>query len=411
VRPSYGYGVAFPDSKFDRDANPEARAAWAIDRDDMDRLDERVREIMAAWRHPGRHFGNAGIQGLRAALGLRVEVRTPLQFNFDEGDRRIVELTEDQAFVLAYITKLHRAAIVGPAGSGKTLLAIQLAKRLAAGENETLLTCFNKRLAQYLSQSAGTDRHLHVLQFHDLCLTLARQAGLDIPPPPAEPTEAPSYFDVVLPDLLPAAVEVLGPRFRAMVVDEAQDFLPEWWPKLMTLHTHSEDGYLSLFADSNQNIYGGSRPEALVDLAFPLPTNLRNSQSIHEFVSVFYQGDTAPKDGNGPGPPVEIISYHDDELTHVLLSVLKNLDEDGIPLRDVVVLTPDSAGATLLGRMKELNGFQLPEEPEPGQLLVSSVQSFKGLERPVAILAGSATKIRRNWPNTCTWAGPEPGIT
>jgi hypothetical protein len=128
--------VAFPDSKFDRDANPEARAAWAIDRDDMDRLDERVREIMAGWRHPGRHFGNAGIQGLQAALGLRVEVRTPLQFNFDEGDRRIVELTEDQAFVLAYITKLHRAAIVGPAGSGKTLLAIQLAKRLAAGRTK-----------------------------------------------------------------------------------------------------------------------------------------------------------------------------------------------------------------------------------------------------------------------------------
>ena len=47
-RPSYGYGVAFPDGIFDHDAHPAARAAWVIDRDDLSRLADRVREIMRA---------------------------------------------------------------------------------------------------------------------------------------------------------------------------------------------------------------------------------------------------------------------------------------------------------------------------------------------------------------------------
>jgi hypothetical protein len=387
-RPSYGYGVAFPDAIFDQDAYAEARADWAIDRDDMGRLAQRVKEIMASWRHPNRHFGQAGMEALQAALGIRVEVRTPLQLEFGEGDRRIVELTHNQTYVLSYLRRLHRAAIVGPAGSGKTLLATELAKRLARGGTETLLTCFSKRLAQHLRESAGEVRHLHVHHFHDLCLTLAERAGIPIPPPPEEPTEASSYLDVALPELLPKAATVLGPQFEAMVVDEAQDFLPSWWPNLMTLHSHSEDGFLFLFADSNQNIDGGTRPEDLVDMSFPLPVNMRNTEPIHEFVSVFYQGEQ-PAEGRGrSGAPVEIISYQrDEELVPLLVNVLQNLEDEGIPLKDLVLLTPDPAGNSALGHLQQLNGYRLSEEPQPGTLLTSSVAGFKGLERPVVILA------------------------
>ncbi|HEY3116015.1 MAG TPA: ATP-binding protein, partial [Chloroflexota bacterium] len=140
-KPSYGYGVAFPDGLYQHDAHPAARAAWAIDRDDMDRLAERVKEVMGVWRHAGRRFGAEGMEALQNALGLRVEIRTPLKLRFDEEDRRIVELTQDQTYVLSYVTKRHRAAIVGPAGSGKTTLALQVSRRLASAGNRTLLTC------------------------------------------------------------------------------------------------------------------------------------------------------------------------------------------------------------------------------------------------------------------------------
>jgi hypothetical protein len=388
-RPSYGYGVALPDAIFDHDASEEARADWVIDKDDMDRLTDRVKEVMGVWRHRNRHFGRAGMEALQAALGIRVEVRSPLRFEHDEGDRRIVELTDDQTYVLSYVRKLHRAAVVGPTGSGKTLLATQLAKRLAESGNETLLTCINDRLAGYLRDTTGTVRHLDVRSFHELCTTLAEEAGLPVPPPPRDPEKSGSYFEVMLPGLLAEAAEKLGPRFDAMVVDEAQDFLADWWPILMKLHTHSEDGFLFLFADSNQRTRRGSQPKDMVKLWFPLPTNMRNTKPIHEFVSVFHQGEGTPEASDANGPPVEVISYREPgELTHLLVIVLKNLEDQGVPLKDIVLLTPDEAAVGELGGTGKLNGYRLSAEAAPGTLLSNTIQSFQGLERPVVILAG-----------------------
>jgi hypothetical protein len=386
--PSYGYGVAFPDGLYQQDAHPAARAAWAIDRDDMGRLAERVREVMRAWRHPGRRFGAEGMEALQNALGLRVEIRTPLRFQFDEEDRRIVELTQDQSYVLSYVTKRHRAAVVGPAGSGKTTLALQVAKRLAESGKRTLLTCFNWRLADYLRESTAGTPHLEVEHFHQLCRKVAKEAGLAVPPEPKDEVEAKAYYEEVLPELLEKGAGQLGPRFDAMVVDEAQDFLPGWWPKLMRLHSHADDGYLFLFADSNQNLYGGVTPEDMVDLTLPLPANLRNTQPIHEFVSVFFRGDERAE-GRGPaGRPVEILSYRDeDDQARLLALVLKNLEHEDVPLSDVVVLTPARAAKSALRRRGRVNGYELSAEPEPGKVLACTIHGFKGLERPVVILA------------------------
>jgi hypothetical protein len=387
-RPSYGYGVAVPDATFDHDAYEEARADWAIDKGDMDRLAERVKEIMAAWRHPHRRFGRAGMEALQAALGIRVEVRTPLRFRFDEEDRRIVELTDDQTYVLSYVRKLHRAAIVGPTGSGKTVLATQLAMRLAQSGNETLLTCVGDRLAAHLRETAGHVRHLHVYAFDELCATLAQEAGIAIPPPPASADDRARLVDVTLPDVLARAAQAVGPRFDAMVVDEAHDFRPEWWPSLMKLHTRSEDGYLYLFADSNRRTGTGSRPQDMVELSFPLPANMRNTKPIHEFVSVFYQGEEPARGRDAEGPPVEVISYRQpNDLPGLLANILENLEEQGVPLDEIVLLHPDGPNAALAG-LPSLDGYRLSSDPSPGTLLACSIASFNGLERQVVVLAG-----------------------
>ena len=63
---------------------------------------------MRTWSRPGRRFGAEGMEAVSMALGFRVEIRTPLKLRFDEEDKKIVELTSDQAWVLAFV--LHRAA-------------------------------------------------------------------------------------------------------------------------------------------------------------------------------------------------------------------------------------------------------------------------------------------------------------
>lgn len=386
-RPSYGFAVAFPDGVYDRDAHPGAPAALVVDRGDMDRLAERVAEIMRHWRRPGRRFGAEGMDALAQALGFRVEIRTPLKLAFNEEDRRIVELTDQQAWVRSFVLNRRRAAVAGPAGSGKTLLAVGIATRLADGGQRTLLTCFNRLLAEDLLERVGGRRGVDVMHFHGLCTELAKEAGVELPGDSEEPD--PHYFESELPEALAEAARRLGPRYDAIVVDEAQDFREWWWPSLFALHREPDEGALYLFFDNNQNLYGGALPATNIDECPPLPANVRNTKAIADFVSVFYDGLDEPLALGPEGRPPQILGYEDDDgLAHLLGVVLRNLvEEEHLALDDLVILTPSGKSKSRLRERERVDGFRLSDHPEEDAVLATSIHGFKGLEREVVILA------------------------
>ncbi len=386
-KPSYGYGVAFPDGRYETAAHPGAPAEIVIDRHDLTRLAERVPEVMGTWSRAGRRFGDEGMEAVSKALGFSVEIRTPLRLRFDEEDKKIVELTSDQAWVLAFVLHRRRAAVTGPAGSGKTVLALSVAKQLATAGHRTLLTCFNRRLGEHLRASVAGFGEIDAATFHQLCVQLAKEAGVELPPEEAGPGSP--YFEHRLPEALAEAATRLGPRYDAIVVDEAQDFREWWWPALLSLHTDPDAGLLYVFADDNQNLYGGALPVGEEDTVGPISLNLRNTKQIGEFVSVFYKGEQEPIARGPEGEPVEILGYGgEDDLEHLLAVVLRNLvEEEHVPLEDIVVLTPSGTGKSRLRRTGTVDGYRLSETVEPGTVLATSVHAFKGLERPVVILA------------------------
>jgi UvrD-like helicase C-terminal domain/AAA domain len=386
-KPSYGFGVAFPDGRYETAAHPGAPAEIVIDRNDLARLAERVPEVMRTWARGGRRFGAEGMEAVSKALGFSVEIRTPLSLKFDEEDKKIVELTSDQAWVLAFVLHRRRAAVTGPAGSGKTVLAVSVAKQLAIAGHRTLLTCFNRKLGEHLRASVGGCGGIDTATFHQLCVQLAMEAGVALPP--EEAGAASPYFEHRLPEALAEAAARLGPRYGAIVVDEGQDFREYWWPALLSLHTDPEAGLLYVFADDNQNLYGGALPVGEEDRIGPIALNLRNTKQIGEFVSVFYKGEQEPIARGPEGEPVEILGYGgEDDLEHLLAVVLRNLvEEEHVPLEDIVVLTPSGTGKSRLRRNGMVDGYRLSETVEPGTVLATSVHAFKGLERPVVILA------------------------
>jgi hypothetical protein len=52
-----------------------------------------------------------------------------------------------------------------------------------------------------------------------------------------------------------------------------------------------------------------------------------------------------------------------------------------------VLLTPARTAKSALRRRGGVDGYRFVDDPEPGALLASTIHGFKGLERPVVILA------------------------
>jgi superfamily I DNA/RNA helicase len=280
----------------------------------------------------------------------------------------------------------RRVAVAGCAGSGKTLLAVAKAKELAAQGFRVLLTCFNRALASHLEGVVEGVVGLEVRSFHQLCRRLALEAEVALDWP-AEPT--PDFFDRDLPEALVRSVDRLGPRYDAIVVDEAQDFAASWWDALLLLMTDPDAGVLFVFYDDNQALY--DRPRGLPSdmFEFSLSQNWRNTQQINDQMIKYYKGP--PIRCMGPaGTAIEVVEVEPgiSSLRTVVGKALHRLHvEEGVPTHEIVVLTPRSADES--GLRGTIGSFRLVEDLEqPRDVRLSSIHGFKGLDAKVVVLAG-----------------------
>jgi hypothetical protein len=379
----FGHAVAFPDGLFRGAPMPQTEPRIVIDAGDLATDDGLRAKIEAAYEfwNDGRRLEATGARRVVDALAHDLEIRQPLGLAVDEADRDILRLSDQQFGVLRTLAGARRVAISGPAGSGKTLLAAEKAKRLAADGFQTLLTCFNRPLADYLRGSLTGIDGLEVQSFHQLCRRLAGDAGL---PLPAASTWTQREWDQVA-SLLEPAAHRLGPRYDALVVDEGQDFQDDWWLPLLTLLRDPDRGVLYVFLDSNQAIYQRSAglPDGLVPV--PLWENWRNTREVFDTVMRFYRGE--PIECRGPaGPPVEWRQATDRDLRRELAGALHRLvREAGIATREIVVLTPlalERSAAT--GRC---GAFHLTPTPRGrDDVQISTIHRFKGLDAKAIVV-------------------------
>ena len=192
-RVRFARAVCLPDSAYDRSMTPDGPREIVIDGDDLARVGERVGEIFDWWSASGDASADGGAPGangmgaLHELLARDLEIASPLATGVASDEARIVTLSESQFAILDVLTAQRRAVILGVAGSGKTLLAAEKARRLAAQGFEVLLTCFNRPLAEYLAATIGRLDRVTVSTFHRLAEKFGQEAGL-IGPDPAHDT-------------------------------------------------------------------------------------------------------------------------------------------------------------------------------------------------------------------------------
>lgn len=367
-----GFAVVFPDCPYDV-RSVEWSQETVLDKRRLHGRTELSREltdVCGYWNERNRRAVPPSAELLqRLAELLRPNFqRVPsLQHRADELDAHMDQLTDEQYKQYDIIEDNARVLCSGGAGTGKTFLAAETARRHAAAGEDVLLTCHSPLLASFLA-SRLPSAHISVVSFRDL----EKHGG----PPPVD----------------------------VLIVDEAQDILNlDALGRLDGLVKGSlENGTWRFFYDLNNQsaLLGGFDAEAL-DLLRSfgavqghLRRNCRNTQDIVLQTRLLTGADLGNPSA-GPGPPVQYRYFGDrgEELA-LLEEHLADLVESGARPAEITILSPvpyDDSCASSLSRRWSRRLAIVDERDAAGwpveQLTFATVEGFKGLEnRYVALV-------------------------
>ena len=316
--------------------------------------------------------------------------RRPSLANEDAADA----LTEHQAVILDAIRLLNRVEVRGGAGSGKTFLAMEQARRLARQGQRVALVCYSHGLASYLERITATwprrQQPAYVGEFHDLGKQWGAPEG---PDESIVSDETVKFWEHDLPLQMADLAAQLEPghRFDSIVVDEAQDFADAWWDPLLAALKDDETGGIYVFTDEGQRVFNrhGSPPVPLVPLI--LDHNLRNTRQIANAFQPLV--DHPMRFLGGEGPAVKFVACNRDEAMDVGDDEVDLLLEEGWRPEDVALLTTGTRHPEQTER-QEAGTAYWDSFWDADQVFYGHVLGFKGLERRAVVLVVNEEGVR-----------------
>jgi hypothetical protein len=364
-----------------------------------------VESVFAYWGNDASGFsplGKRGLDVLREVFARSFLVAPLVSSQLADQETRRLILTKDQMRVLDFLRSHRRVAVSGGAGTGKTVLALEKARRLASQGFRTLLTCYNRQLADHLSSLCARTPNLDVMSFHQLCHRQVERAnrasGRDLVAEAKVTYPGKGLYEVQLPNAPGYSLEILPDRYDAIVCDEGQDFQEEFWVPLELLLTDYDRSPLYVFYDDNQNLYARAGTFPIQDEPFSLTTNCRNTAPIHEAAYKHYKGvPVSPPDIQGDDVQFDESPSRDPQAAKINARIVDLVARQGVAPGDITVLLADALHKAEYYAV--LRKLPLPkpatwlEEGVRGRstVLIDTIQRFKGLESPIVILWGLDT--------------------
>jgi hypothetical protein len=369
----FGFGVLFPDFTFDRSS-----VEWAT---------ETIFDATDGRGHGDLALFLTGLASYWAKKNARAEVVTPelvtrivnlLRPSFDKIPalrvrtsrltQGMVELTAEQFRYLDFVEGNPRLLCSGGAGTGKTFLAVEVARRHAARGRTVLVVCASQILQAFLDSWVSSPS-IHVRSMRSL-----ESRPKDLAP-----------YDV-------------------LVIDEGQDVLNVNDVILLDecLQGGLKNGMWSLFYDSNMQsgLIGTFQPEILATLAkdygainASLNRNCRNTATIVTQTRLLTAADVG-KPAAGEGPAVRFEYYRDGrEQVAVLEREIARLRSEMIAPGEVTILSATTKSASCAtqtslfqkGELMHLTPKVAANWP-PGRVTYCSIADFKGLENTFVIV-------------------------
>ncbi|WP_370323789.1 AAA family ATPase [Euzebya sp.] len=298
-------------------------------------------------------------------------------------DARVRALTASHRNVMHRFTRDKKVLVRGAAGTGKTVLALEVAAKFAAQGDRVLLTCWHKLLSTHLRRRL--EERLRAIQSPAADEVTGEVSGHvvvnDLVSLVSDPGEMPGreglteWYYQVLPDRLGQS-GVAG-EFDVIVLDEAQDPNELW---LMALAGLLRDGgRWYAFADRQQDLFGTAPTlRDFVDVEHELRENFRNSVEIANFARLFGAVETDCLTGSGP--PIRFERVPADRVVGRVPEFARKL------VRDEGFAAGDVACLWLYHNPLQGDPAALIAQDDAGETVTTNAAAFKGMERPAVVL-------------------------
>lgn len=407
----FGYGVMFPDIEYTSSGIDEEQWQVFDSRDGTDvkqfikRLADGAKGKWEALYGPlnkSKLPDAADVRYMASILRGDFDCAVAMSVQLRNANEALIALTKEQYRCLDQLDDNPRCLIQGPAGTGKTLLAIEEVKKFAARGDKVALFCFNSNLADWMSNyfddMPESVRPQYVGTFHKYMTQVAKDADL-LPTYPHDPEKVQQYYQEDLPEAAALALLESGELYDIVVVDEAQDLIRDSYLEVLSASIKKglARGRWTMFGDfSMQAIYaagmfGADMIEKLEDqtsfIRFKLTVNCRNTKPICKEIETV-TGFKAPHDlwTKVDGPPVQYITWSTMESQcKKLKDVLKQLENAHIKPEQITILSPRKKEDSVVSM---LDGYVVKDFKVPSGMNTTfcTIQAYKGLENTVIIL-------------------------
>ncbi len=330
----------------------------------------------------------------------RPEARQEIARREEQMDRL---LREQQKPVLMLAQLNERIVASGGAGTGKTLIAMEIARRAAEKGRRVALLCFNQLVGDWIKQRIEqTTPRLPNLVVGRTIQVMAEMTGIDIPNKPSK-----DYWEIVLPQELEG--RLTDPDFKAvatfeyLVLDEAQDILARsrlWQCLVQFLQGGVDKGAFALFGDFDYQVLA-EREQMCQTLAslnnstrpvqWKLSENCRNYRIVGDSAVRLAGLSGSVYSGylrGGGGVQNYDIFFYNSELAQLdmLRKWLKEFKRQGYKASEITLLSfradHTSAASQLIA-----GGYKLRAAWQDGDFTsYATVHAFKGMENKIIIL-------------------------
>ena len=408
-----GCAVVFPDVPCPP-PSPEFERSDAIDSDDL--RGPISRSIFRIARRRLREFQSHHGGPLPKAPEVRA-IRNFLRPDFEHivakgvsvgrTEERLLRMTEEQFARLDELEANPRCLFEGAAGTGKTMLALEYARRARGNGSKVALLCFNRLLGEWLHEQTETTG-IAAGTWHAILRRLILESSIANDFRKEERRalqcgDTKALYGEAYPLYGELALAELGAPFDVLVMDEAQDLCSQHILDVLNLAIFGglAGGRWAIFGDfTRQALYGGTEDPVGAFTSYcdhfvraRLTLNCRNTRRIAEETTLVAGFDRPPfRLGDEIGLAVEHRSWkRPTDLVETLTNVVERLVKEGMSIEDVVILSPRRLENSGLARVENFSRFPLVDISRGNSnvrqaLKFSTIHSFKGLESPAVII-------------------------